>query len=213
MPLRSQALLASSIGVLLFSVAVGAAWAQSVPSPALPPLQGQPVVAVRVVSDAGEVLEDNPADLPLRSGQPLAMDTERLSLRQLFRSGKYADVVTEAVPAAGGLRVDFVVRRNFYVNQVQVVGLRETPSQPVAVSALRLEFGEIFREPDMPAAIARLRQALQDEGFYQAKLTYALSPHEPTRQMDITVNVEPGPRATIGAVSLTNETPFAEAQI
>jgi outer membrane protein insertion porin family len=209
---RFQALSAGS-RILLFSVAVGAAWGQSAPSPALPVLQGQAVVAVRVVSDTGEVLEDNPADLPLRSGQPFAIDSERQSLRQLFRSGEYADVETQAATVAGGLRVDFVVRRNFYVNQVLVVGVQEPPSETVAVSALRFDFGAIFRESDMPAAIARLQQTLQDEGFYQAKLTYALTPHEQTRQMDITVNVEPGPRAVIGAVSITDETPFPEAQL
>jgi len=214
MLLGSQALHLSRMTGLLLSLAlglaVGAACAQSVP---LAQLQGRQVVAVRVVSDKGEVLEDNPAGLPLRSGQPFALDAERLSLRQLFRSGQYADVLAEAAPVDGGLRLDFVVRRNFYVNQVQVFGLREPPSDAAAVSALRLGFGDVVRESDMPAALARLQQALQDEGFYQAKLTYVLSPNEETQQMDITVNVEPGPRATIGAVSLTNDTPFPEAQL
>jgi outer membrane protein insertion porin family len=208
---RFQTLSASSRVLLFFFVFVGAARGQS--APALPSLEGQTVVAVRVVSDMAEVLENNPAGLPLRSGEPFDIDNERQSLRQLFRSGEYADIETEAAPVAGGLRVDFIVRRNFYVNQVHVLGLQEPPSEAVAVSALRFDFGAIFRESDMPAAIARLQQTLQDEGLYQAKLTYALSPHEQARQMDITVNVEPGPRAIIGAVSITNETPFPEAEL
>ena len=65
----------------------------------------------------------------------------------------------------------------------------------------------------MPAALARLRSMLEDEGLHQAQVSYQLSPHPDTRQMDITVHVVPGPRARIGAVQLVNETPFAEAEL
>ena len=197
---------------LLFPAA-GAARAQSEAAPAAQQVVGQPVVAVRVVSDAGEVLAQDPADLPLRSGQSFALDTERDSLRQLFRTGEYADVVAQAAQVSGGVRLDFVVRRNFYVNQVHVEGLHEPPSDAVAASALHLNFGEIFREADMPMALDRLRQTLQDEGFYQPKLTYMLSPQAATRQMDITVQVDPGTRARVGAITLTNQTPFPEADL
>ena len=44
-------------------------------------------------------------------------------------------------------------------------------------------------------------------------MTYRLSPHADTRQMDITVIVEPGPRARVGALTLTNETPFDEPDV
>ena len=125
---RFQTLSASGTVLLLF-VSVGA-WGQSAPT--LPSLQGQAVVAVRLVSDKGEVLQDNPAGLPLRSGQPFDIDNERESLRQLFRTGEYADIETQAAPVAGGLRVDFIVRRNFYVNQVYVAGLQEPPSEATA---------------------------------------------------------------------------------
>ena len=54
---------------------------------------------------------------------------------------------------------------------------------------------------------------LEDEGLHQAKISYQLSPHPDTRQMDITVRVVPGPRARVGALHLINETPFSEAEL
>ncbi len=209
MPLPVRAL----IGVLLAFIGAATAGAQSGPLRPLPQVQGQRVAAVRIISESGEVLEQNPADLPLQPGQPFTLDTERESLRQLFRTGRYADLVAQVTQVENGLRLDFLVRRNFYINEVRVLDLPEPPGEGVAISALQFGFGEIFRESDMPAALARLRQTLREAGLYQAAVTYQLSPHAGTRQMDILVHVEPGARARVGAVALTNETPFPEEEL
>jgi outer membrane protein assembly complex protein YaeT len=166
-----------------------------------------------VVGEGGEVIQQDPANLASRAGQPFALDTERNSLRQLFRTGEYADVVAQLEPAAGGVVLDFVVQRNFYINQVHVPGLKQPLTETLATSALRLGFGEVFREADMPAAIERLQQMLRDEGLYQAKVSYTLAPHPEMRQMDITVNVEEGPRARVGGITLTNQTPFPDEEL
>ena len=57
---------------------------------------------------------------------------------------------------------------------------------------MRLGLGEPFRESDMPAALDRLKNTLEDEGLYQAKITYRLVPHPQTQQMDIIVDAVPG---------------------
>ena len=81
------------------------AQSSALPPPALS--QGQQVVGVRVVTDRGEVVQNNPAALPLQPGHPFDLDAERASLRQLFRSGNYADIEAEAFPEDGGIRLDF----------------------------------------------------------------------------------------------------------
>ena len=58
------------------------------------------------------------------------------SLRALFRTGQFADVRAELTDVPGGVRVDFVVRQNLYINRVQIVGLREPPGESRAISAL-----------------------------------------------------------------------------
>jgi len=202
----------------LVSLALGCALAmvsqpQDASSQALPSLEGTPVVSIRIVDQSGEVVEASAAGLPLRNNQPFTMEAERDSLRQLFRSGDYADIAAQAEPVAGGLRVDFVVQRNFYVNDVTIDGLHEPPSDSLAISSLRLGLGEPFREADMPAAVERLQSTLKDEGLYEAKVTYDLFPQPDTRQMDIHVHVVPGPRALIGAVKLLNQSPFPEQDV
>ncbi len=176
---------------------------------------GEPprIVAVRVIAESGAVLEENPPKLTLQPGQPYSVEAESASLRELFRSGRYADLRAELTDVPGGVRLDFVVRQNFYINRVQIEGLREPPADALALSALRLNVGEPFREIGMKEALDRLRQTLEDDGLYQAKLDYTATPHLDTLQMDILVRVTPGPRARIGAVTVQNQTQFANAEL
>src|SRR6202048_2432893 len=199
---RSSVRIAIWLSAICFSCA-GFVFAQNGPS-------GEPprVVAVRVVTASGAVLDQDPPKIALQHGQPFSMDAESASLRELFRSGRFADVRAELTDVAGGVRLDFVVRQNLYINRVQIVGLREPPGESLAISALRLNLGEIFRESDMKESLDRLRQTIEDDGQYQAKITYETTPHPDTLQMDILVRVTPSARARIGAITIHNETEY-----
>src|SRR5438309_10674490 len=199
-------------GIGLRCLACAVAQAQTAPAPAAQ-LEGRQMTAIRIVDQSGEVVDENAGDLPLRSNQPFTLEAERESLRQLYRTGRYADIQAKASNLPEGLRVDFVVRRNFFINAVKVNGLREPPSDSVAISSMRLGLGEPFRESDMTAALDRLKSALEDEGLYQAKLTYHLVPHPQTQQMDIIVDVVPGERAAVGTVNLIDESSFSDAEL
>src|SRR6202166_1520232 len=150
---------------------------------------GEPphVVAVRVVAESGSVLEQNPPKLTLQPGQSFSMEAESASLRELFRSGRYADLRAELADVPGGVRLDFVVRQNFYVNRVRIEGLHEPPGEALALSALRLNVGEPYRESDMKDALARLRQTMEDDGQFRSTLDYVATPRPDTLQMDILV--------------------------
>jgi len=171
------------------------------------------VVAVRVVEEFGGVLEQNPPKLTIQPGQPYSTEAESASLRELFHSGRYADVRAELTDVPAGVRLDFVVRQNLYINRVQIEGLHEPPGEALALSALRLNVGEPFRDSDMKEALDRLRQTMEDDGQYQAKLDYITTKHPDTLQMDILVRVNPGPRARIGVITIQNQTQFSNVEL
>jgi outer membrane protein insertion porin family len=176
-------------------------------------LEGLRVAEIRLVGPSGQPIQMQLPKLALETGQPFRLEAERESLRQLYRMGDFADIRVEAEPVENGLRVDFVAQRNFYNNAVHLEGLREPPSEAAALSALRLNLGEAFRESALRDALERLAQTLHDEGLYQEKVKSELSAHEDTRQMDITVRVTPGPRARIGAITVQNQTEFTNREL
>src|SRR5271155_5074646 len=178
-----------------------------------PNVEGQTVKEVRVVDEAGTPVTQKVPPLPLEPGKPFDFAAERESLRTLYRMGDYSEIRVTATPEAAGLRVDFIVRRNYFNNVIRVVGLKDPPNEPAALATLRLSLGEPFRDSALREAVERLAGLLHDEGLYQAKVTWALGPHDDTRQMDVTVTVEPGPRALVGNVAIDNQTPYGDPEL
>jgi outer membrane protein insertion porin family len=175
--------------------------------------EGQNVVEVRVVNDAGEVVSKDLPELPTLPGHPYDSEAVRTSLRNLYATGDYADMRAEVTIVSGGLRVDFVLQRNFFIGVVRVDGLVDPPSDSVAYSSLRLPVGTQFRESELGDAQIRLDEALAQEGFYKAQMTVDRSPDSATRRMNLTFHVKPGQRARIGAITLHNLTAYPDAEI
>ncbi len=177
------------------------------------PIEGQLVKEIHVVDESGKPITQKMPSLLLEAGKPFDFAAERESLRELYRLGDFSDIRVSAAPETGGLRVDFMVQRNFFNNVIRIEGLKEPPSEPAALASLRLTLGEPFRDSAVREAVDRLTATLRDNGLYQAKVTWQLSPHEDTRQMDVTVTVDPGLRALVGDIAIDNQTPYPDAQL
>jgi outer membrane protein assembly complex protein YaeT len=175
--------------------------------------EGRPVAEVRVVTDSGELIAQNPPALPLVAGHPYDSEAARASMRKLYGSGDYADLREEIQEASDGLRVDFIAQRNLFISVVRVDGLKEPPSESKAVVALRLNAGEAFRESDLKDALGRLADVLREDGLYEAQMQVERQPDLTTHQMGLIVHVTPGNRARTGAITLKNTSPFADDKL
>ena len=179
-------------------------------------IEGQNVAEIRIVDDTGKPVPGPATPLPLEIGKPFDFGMERESLRVLYRTGDFADIRVTAAPAApatNGVRVEFTVQRNFYNNVIRVEGLKEPPTEAAALASMRLTLGEPFRESSLREAIDRLKDTLSSEGLYEADVKWSLTPHEATRQMDVTITVQPGPRAVVGKIVVKNQTPYPDAEL
>jgi outer membrane protein insertion porin family len=175
--------------------------------------EGRRITDIRIVDEHGANVTMKSLALKIAVGKPFDFGEERESLRTLYRTGDFADIRVAAAPEGDGVRVDFIVRRNYYNNVVRIDGLKEPPTDPAALAALRLNLGEPFRESALHEAIGRLQDLLRTEGLYLAKITWDLGPHDDTRQMDILVHVDPGIRALVGNITVKNGTRFTDAEL
>jgi outer membrane protein insertion porin family len=210
-----------TLSVTLVCLWSSGSFAQAPPAPPPPDtkaqdvarFEGQPVAEIRVVADGGEIISQNPGDLPQRAGEPYDSETVRGSLRQLYATGDYANVTAEVTQTPSGLRLEFLVTRNLFISVVRIEGLKEPPNESTAYAALRLKVGDPYRKPTTDDSLQSLKEALALDGLYQGQVRADLHPDPATRQMDITVQVIPGPRARAGAISLKNLTPYADRDL
>jgi outer membrane protein assembly factor BamA len=173
----------------------------------------EPVAAVRIVTEDGRVLSDKPQGLAISIGKPLNRDEIAGSIRALYRTGDYADVRAFSVPMEGAVRVDFVVREQLYFNQVIIQGLVSPPTEASAIAAVQLPLGEPYQADVVSEGLDRLRELLKDEGLYAAQVSAQEVPHPQDHQIDVILNVQPGPRARIKEIQLKNGTEYTGAEI
>jgi outer membrane protein insertion porin family len=217
----TKTLLATVAGMIFFASAGVRAQGTTAPTQAdgqkdeqqVSQLEGQNVVEVRVVGESGEVLTKGIPDLPLSAGHAYDAELVRTTLRKLYSTGDFSDLRAAVTNVSGGLRVDFVAQRNYFIGVVRIVGLTEPPSDSAAFSAIRLAVGTEFRESEMNDAVTRLTETLAQEGLYRAKVTAEHTPDATTHRMNITFHVTPGQRAKIGAITLHNLTAYPDTEI
>jgi len=178
-----------------------------------PTLPAGVVREIRVLGEDGKVLVVSPKGVSVKIGEPLNRDDVAASIRSLYQTGDYADLQAVVTRTGEGLRLDFVARENIFINQVIMEGLKPPPSEASASGAMQLSLGQTFRSGDLDDAIARLKETLQDEGLYQAKVTVEQYPHADTHQLDLVVRVDPGPRVRLSKVDLTNDTEYSNAAL
>jgi outer membrane protein insertion porin family len=176
-------------------------------------MEGQPVAEVRVISELGSLISQNPADLPTLAGHPFDSDAVRESVRKLFASGRFADLRAEVAIVQGGIRVDFVVVLNLFIGIVRIEGLAEPPNESTAFAALRLTVGQPFREGELQEGLVRLKDALTQDGLYQAQINVERLPDPATLQMNLNIKITAGHRAKTGAISVKNVTPLTDTEL
>jgi outer membrane protein insertion porin family len=174
---------------------------------------GERVAAVRLVTEEGQVLSELPAEVSVQPGKPLDRAQVAESIRGLYRTGDYTEVRVVSAPVGGGIRVDFVVKEQLFFSQVLIRGLTPPPTDASALAAMQLPLGDPYDPVLVDEGVERLRDALHEDGLYLAEISVQTAPHPETRQIDIIVNVNPGPRARVSQIHLENGTEYREAEI
>ncbi len=202
-----------AIAVFALLLPVARAYAQD-PSPAAAQdSASRKVVEVRLVGSDGKPMGRLPANLPVQPGNPLDSSEVAEALRTLYRTGDYADLRAVVTPVEGGVRLDFVATEYLFFNEIRIDGITPPPSEASAAAAMQITLGQTYRRAVLDEGLERLKEALREDGLYQAKASAETVPHPETRQMDIVVHVQAGPRARVGAIHLNNGTQYSDTML
>ena len=153
--------------------------------------------------------------LTVHENEPLDRQQLQQSLRTLYATGRFATLQVEADPLPSGIRLTYVARENYFNGSVRVQGLNDNkpPKTNELVNASRLDLGELFSEEEVQSGLVRMKKVMTDNGYYESTITYVLTPHEDTRQMDVTFQILPGVRARVGEVTIHGDSGIAPGQI
>lgn len=151
--------------------------------------------------------------LPQKSGEPLDRDQVRESIRILFATGRFADIQAEATPSGEDVVLTFATSPNFFVGAVQVEGAPGRPNSNQIVNASKFQLGELYVLDKLDRALQNIRQLMQENGYYRARVTAESASNVETQQVSILVHITAGEQAHVGEVKVTGHSTFSQGQI
>ena len=141
--------------------------------------------------------------LPQKVGEPLDRGKVSDSIRALYATGRFADIQAEVAPSGDGVALRFTTSANFFVGAVEVEGAPAHPTSNQIVNASKLQLGELFAQEKLQRALENIRQLMQENGYYRARVTAESAAKAVTQQVDILFHISRGEPAHVGEVKVT----------
>ncbi len=169
---------------------------------------GRTVAEIRFQPPLPSVLEGSVDQTSgLQVGRPLEPGAVRQSIRSLFRTGRFAEIQVDAETVERGVRLTFLHTPSWFVGNVRILGAPRPPSESQLINATGLRLGEAFTDEKLERALRSIRSLLIEQGFRFPMIRHTLERDAATHQVGVTLDIEPGRRADIGALLVVGDPP------
>ncbi|GGA76782.1 hypothetical protein GCM10011507_30110 [Edaphobacter acidisoli] len=146
--------------------------------------------------------DDLPNELEQKTGAPLEPQNVRASVRRLFASGRYRDISVRGVRQGDHATLIFAGVPRYFVGRVTIEGVKSERLISVLSFATKLSAGRAFEDGDIAAGTEGLQQMLQQQGYYESKVSAASDIDAVNNQVNVTYTVTLGAQARIGTVTV-----------
>jgi len=175
--------------------------------------EGKAVVAILLPGVADRDRDHLLQLLAQKIGQPLNRDQVRESIRTLFATGRFADIQAEVTASGEDVNLSFATSPNYFVGAVSVTGAPNRPNFNQIVNASKLQLGDLHTLDKLDKALENIRQLMQENGYYRARVTAESKSNVATQQVDIVFQVVPGEAAHVGEVNVTGSSNLSASQV
>jgi outer membrane protein insertion porin family len=151
--------------------------------------------------------------LPQRPGQPLDRDQVRESIRILFSTGRFADIQAEVTPSDDAVELIFTISLNYFIGAVDVEGVPGRPTYNQIVNASKFQLGELYTSDKLNRALQNVRQLMQENGYYRARVTAESTSNPATQQVNILFHITAKDAAHVGEVKVDGHSGFSQGQV
>ena len=175
---------------------------------------GQTVADVRVTVGGVPLTEPAVIDLiETRIGEPLTMVQVRSTIDHLVGLGRFDDVRVFAAASDQGVIVRWQLTPVRRIGAIAIDGDAQVPDQAIRAE-LSDRFGALPSTSRVPEMVTALEAFYADRGFRQARILTRLDePESQPERVGLVLTINPGPRAAIGAITVTTTPAEPEAEV
>ena len=152
--------------------------------------------------------------IPQQAGKALDRELIRESIHRLHQTGRFADIRVEAERTPDGkVILSFFTTPNYFVGSVEVRGNPNRPTAGQVVNASKFQLGDLFVPDQVERALTNIKQLMAENGYYRSTITESERKYPERQQIDILFQVNPGPQARVGNVTVTGNPGYSQGQI
>ncbi len=149
----------------------------------------------------------------VKAGQPLSIRDVQNTMKSLFASGNFRDVRVDASPSGDGVAVVFSLYLNYRIGRIVYEGTNG-PERSHATRDLRIHTGDVLSLNAVDRSAVSIQDQLKREGYLQATVDPETTYASERNIADVTLHINEGPRATVGAVTLSGDlAPFTQLEL
>ena len=151
--------------------------------------------------------------LAQKTGEPLDRNRVRDSIRDLYATGRFADIQAEVEPSGEGVTLAFTTSANFFVGAVDLEGGPNRPTRNQIINASKFQLGELYTRDKLDRALENIRQLMQEDGYYRARVTAESTANAATQQVNILFHITPGAQARVGEVKVSGSSSLSSVDV
>ncbi len=137
--------------------------------------------------------------------QPLDPDKVRESLRRLYETGLYKTIEVEGIRRGNAVTIIFDGTPNLFIGRITVEGVKSERLSGVLERSTRMNPGTVFSDDKLQQAELQLRQTLEENGYYAARIFASTSIDQPNSQVNVAFQIELGKQARVGDVTVQGD--------
>ena len=129
----------------------------------------------------------------------------RASLRRLYETGLYQTIDVEGERHGDQVIIIFAGSPRMFLGRIEVNGVKNDRRSSQLVRATKLNAGTPFSQTKLNEAHDALIQTLQEDGYYQPKISVATKDDLPNSQTDVIYQIDTGKNPRVGAVTVNGD--------
>jgi len=167
--------------------------------------RGLMVKEIRFEGVTRAALDPLPWQLAQQPNTPLSPEKMRESLRRLYATGLYSSIAVDARREGNEVVLIFRGVPTLFVGRTSVTGVKNTQLSLQLGYSTRLNPGTPFTQKKVARATGLLQQTLQDNGYYESKVTPHTAADQTNAEMNVDLDVKTGPQARVGTVAVQGD--------
>lgn len=145
-----------------------------------------------------------PSLVTQKSGQPLDPQKVRESTRRLFDSGRYRDITVRGIREGDNVTLIFAGIPRYFVGRVTIDGVKSERLTSLLEYATKLDPGTAYTDTSVATGTEGIKDVLRGNGYYEPKVYAGTTLDKPNSQVNVEYDVEIGPQARIGNVTVSS---------